>query len=112
MNTPIALSQLFEAVRLINSAKAGSIKLSKADSDTLCRIFDDVVFGVLGLVDEEVSGDASDKIIGGLMEMVLEERKRAREAKDWAMSDHIRDSLKELGINVKDTKDGAEWTME
>ena len=112
LNTPIALSHLFEAVRLINSAKAGSVELSKADLDTLCQIFDNVVFGVLGLVDEDKSGNASDKVIDGLMQMVLEERSRAREAKDWAMSDHIRDSLKELGISVKDTKEGAEWTIE
>ncbi len=71
-----------------------------------------MVFGVLGLVDEDKSGNASDKVIDGLMQMVLEERSRAREAKDWAMSDHIRDSLKELGISVKDTKEGAEWTIE
>ena len=112
INTPVALSQIFEAVRIINSAKAGSSKLSKADLDTLVQIFDDIVFGVLGLVDEESASGTSGKVVDGLMQMVLEERAKAREAKDWAMSDHIRDSLKALGINVKDTKDGAEWTLE
>ena len=112
INTPVALSQIFEAVRIINSAKAGSSKLSKADLDTLVQIFDDIVFGVLGLVDEESASGTSGKVVDGLMQMVLEERAKAREAKDWTMSDHIRDSLKALGINVKDTKDGAEWTLE
>ena len=37
---------------------------------------------------------------------------KAKEAKDWATSDHIRDTLKALGIQVKDTKDGVEWTIE
>ena len=46
------------------------------------------------------------------MEMVLEQRAAAKAAKDWGVSDHIRDSLKALGITVKDTKDGAEWTLE
>ena len=45
------------------------------------------------------------------MQMVLEERAKAREAKDWAASDHIRDSLAALGIKVKDTKDGVEWSL-
>ena len=112
MNTPVALSQVFEAVRLINSAKAGTLKFSKADTDTLVQLFDDIVFGVLGLVDEDAAGGDSMKVVDGLMQMVLEERANAREQKDWALSDHIRDSLKALGINVKDTKDGAEWTLE
>ena len=110
MNTPGAVSQLFEAVRLINSAKAGSFKLSKGDLDTLVQLFNDIVFGVLGLRDEESAGGNS-KVIGGLMQMVLEQRAQAKAAKDWATSDHIRDCLNELGIKVKDTKDGVEWSL-
>ncbi len=110
MNTPGTVSQLFEAVRLINSAKAGSIKLSEGDIQTLVQIFDDVVFGVLGLRDDESAG-AGGKVIEGLMDMVLEERAKAKAAKDWATSDHIRDSLAALGIKVKDTKDGVEWSL-
>ena len=110
MNTPGTVSQLFEAVRIINSAKAGSIKLSEGDVQTLVQLFDDVVFGVLGLRDDEALG-AGANVIDGLMKMVLEERAKAKAAKDWATSDHIRDSLAALGIKVKDTKDGAEWSL-
>ena len=110
MNTPGTVSQLFEAVRLINSAKAGSVKLSEGDIQTLVQIFDDVVFGVLGLRDDEGAG-AGGKVIEGLMDMVLEERAKAKAATDWATSDHIRDSLAALGIKVKDTKDGVEWSL-
>ena len=110
MNTPGTVSQLFEAVRIINSAKAGSIKLSEGDIQTLVQLFDDVVFGVLGLRDDEGAG-AGSKVIEGLMDMVLEERAKAKAAKDWATSDHIRDSLAALGIKVKDTKDGVEWSL-
>ncbi len=46
------------------------------------------------------------------MDMVLEERSKAKAAKDWAASDAIRDHLKALGITVKDTKDGTEWTIQ
>ena len=112
MNTPVALAGIFEAVRLVNSAKAGAVKLSAEDISALVQLFDDVVFGVLGLLDEESAGGASGKVVDGLMQMVLEERAKAKAAKDWAASDAIRDSLKALGISVKDTKDGAEWTLE
>jgi len=111
MNTPMALAQISEAVRIINSAKSGVVKLSESDLAALVQVFDDIVFGVLGLRDEDAAGGASGEIVGGLMEMVLEQRAAAKAAKDWTTSDHIRDSLKALGIVVKDTKEGAEWTL-
>ena len=119
LNTPVALSHIFEAVRIINTAKAGpstssgTNSLTEGDIKTLVQIFDDIVFGVLGLKDESAGeGGKSQEIVSGLMDMVLEERAKAKAAKDWALSDAIRDHLKALGITVKDTKDGAEWTIE
>ncbi|MBR0298281.1 MAG: cysteine--tRNA ligase [Bacteroidales bacterium] len=113
LNTPIALAHLFDAVKMINSAKDGSEKLSDADAKALTRLFSDTVVGVMGLQDEAAgNGGANSKAIDGLMEMVLEERAAAKAAKDWAKSDAIRDKLKAIGITVKDTKNGAEWTIE
>ena len=112
MNTPIALANIFDAVRIINSAKEKKLELSKADMDTLVQIFDDIVFGVLGLTDDASDSGKAGKTIAGLMDMVLESRAAAKAAKDWGTSDHIRDCLKALGISVKDTKDGVEWTIE
>ena len=113
LNTPIALSHMFDGVRIINSAKAGEIKLAKEDIETLAQLFEDIVFGVLGLKDESASETGKGKdVISGLMEMILEDRAKAKAAKDWAASDAIRDRLKSLGITVKDGKDGAEWNIE
>lgn len=112
LNTPVALAGISEAVKLINSAKAGQLSFSINDLNALTQIFNDIVFGVLGLRDEEVQGDSSGKIISGLMDMVLAQRSEAKAAKNWAVSDHIRDSLNALGISVKDTKDGAEWSID
>ena len=112
LNTPIALSRLFDAVKLINSAKEGKAALGKEDLSVLLGLFENIVFGVLGLRDESSAEEGSPKAVRGLMEMVLEQRAAAKAAKDWAASDAIRDRLKALGITVKDTKNGAEWTME
>ena len=49
--------------------------------------------------------------IGGLVEMVLEQRKKAKDAKDWATSDKIRNALVEAGFEIKDTKEGVEWKL-
>ena len=112
LNTSVALSHIFDAVKLINTEKEKKGTLGKGDIETLLRLFDDIVYGVLGLIDESGDSGKAGKTIAGLMDMVIEERAKAKAAKDWATSDSIRDHLKALGIVVKDTKDGAEWTLE
>lgn len=112
LNTSVALSHIFDAVRHVNTEKEKKGTLTKGDIETLVRLFDDIVYGVLGLVDESGDSGKAGKTIAGLMEMVIEERAKAKAAKDWATSDSIRDHLKALGIAVKDTKDGVEWTLE
>ena len=109
LNTPVAIAHLFEAVKLVN---AGG--LSDADKAALQKLFAEVVGGVLGLRDEEATGGAgkAEKALEGVMELVLEDRKKARAEKNWAESDRIRDLLASFGITVKDTKDGATWTLE
>jgi len=111
LNTPVALSVIFEAVKLINGAKAGQTRLSGADVVALKTLFDDVLVDVLGLKAEGASDNRSTAVIDGLMKMVLAERAEAKAAKDWAKSDRIRNALTELGVNVKDTKDGVEWSL-
>jgi cysteinyl-tRNA synthetase len=109
LNTPIAIAHLFEAVKLINGGK-----LSDADRAALRKLFDDIVYGVLGLRDEEAAGSygKAEKALEGVMDIVLEDRRKARAEKNWAESDRIRDLLASFGITVKDTKEGATWTLE
>ena len=111
LNTPMALAQVFEAVRIINTAKDKKLALDASDYKALVDLFDNIVYGVLGLRDEDSEGGKAMQTIDGLMQMVLEQRKAAKAAKDWATSDRIRDDLKALGIQIKDGKEGTEWTM-
>ena len=109
LNTPIAIADLFEAVKMVNGGK-----LPEADKAALKKLFEDVGFGVLGLRDEEAAGGSgkAEKALEGVMEIVLEDRRKARAEKNWAASDRIRDLLASFGITVKDTKEGATWTLE
>ena len=112
LNTPVALSYLFEAVRLINTVKEGKKGITEKDKNLLDELFTTVLTDILGIIDENYSDSAGEKgVIDGLMEMVLQERAKAKAEKDWAKSDFIRDRLKEIGITVKDTKEGAEWAL-
>jgi cysteinyl-tRNA synthetase len=108
LNTPIAIAHLFDAVKLIN---AGT--LADKDKAAMKQLFDEIVGGVLGLKDEEAGASGkAEKALDGVMQLVLDARKKAREEKNWAESDRIRDTLAAFGIAVKDTKDGATWTLE
>ncbi len=109
LNSPIAIAGLFDWVRVINSLRQGDGKITAQDKELLQNAFHVLLTDVLGLVDEsETSGK---EIVAPLMEMVLEVRKKARENKDWATSDIIRDRLAAVGIQIKDGKDGTEWEI-
>ena len=110
LNTPVALSHIFDLVRIVNLAKEGSLKLSDRDLAQLKEVFEEVVVNVLGIIDDSSSSD--EKTLDGLMEMILEVRKDAKSRKDYATSDLIRDRLKALGISIKDGKEGTEWSRD
>ena len=111
LNTPVALSHIFEAVNIVNRAKDKAIQVSPAGLVILKKIFKDVLQDILGLQDEQSEGVGADTI-GGLMDIILAERQKARAAKDWATCDALRDALGKLGIRIKDTKEGSEWSLE
>ena len=109
-NTPIVISHLFEAVRVINSANEKLIPLSADDISQLQALFDCYFTRVMGLRDESTSSNADDKT-SGLMSLILDIRSDSKTRKDFATSDKIRDTLSALGISIRDTKDGATWEM-
>ena len=111
LNTPILISHLFEGVHLINSIAAGNEKIDEENLAELRKLFHDFVFDILGLKSEADSG-ASNEALGKVIDAMMNVRKAARANKDWATSDRIRDELKNAGIQIKDTKEGYEWSLE
>ncbi|MEO8149243.1 MAG: cysteine--tRNA ligase [Bacteroidia bacterium] len=109
LNTAIVISHLFEAVRIINSTYAGTETLTAADIEELKKLFDDFVFEILGLKNESKGG--SDDV-SGLMDLIISIRGEARNKKDFATSDKIRDELAKLNIKIKDEKSGVSWVKE
>ena len=107
-NTPIALAQLFEMVRNINLINDGKESISAEDKLALEKLANEIVFDVLGLKDEK---NTDDNKIDGLMQLILQQRSDAKVRKDYAASDAIRDHLKSIGIEVKDGKDGATYSV-
>ena len=113
LNSPMVISALFDWVRIINQLVDGQQSITAADLEELKATVYRYTFDILGLRDEKAAGTASGRdYVTPLVEMLLDERLKARAAKDWAASDRIRDGLTAAGIRVKDRKDGTDWELE
>ncbi|MFV0249011.1 MAG: cysteine--tRNA ligase [Tenacibaculum sp.] len=108
-NTPVLISHLFDAVKLINLLKEKKTGISPKDlkilKETLC-VF---VFDVLGLSDNNKQR-GTDKL-QATVELLIKLRKEARENKDWILSDQIRSELQILGIQLNDSREGTSFTF-
>ena len=109
-NCPILIANLFEAVRYINLLIEGKESISKTDLDLFSKSVKGFAFDVLGFKSEVSSSnhETLDKVV----KMVIDLRVSAKENKDFKTADAIRDQLKNAGINLKDTKNGMEWSLE
>ncbi len=103
-NTSGGLAALFELVRVVNTARdAGATGAELESAQETLRTLTSVLG--LRLSEKKSSGGDADKFIALLVEVRTEMRKQ----KNWAMSDLIRDRLKELGVVIEDGKDGTSW---
>ena len=106
--TPTVISHLFDAAKTINGAADGHVRLTQAKVEELRTLFDTFLFGILGMRDEASADNSA--LVDSLMQIILDIRATAKQNKDWATSDHLRDRLAEAGVSVKDGKDGATYS--
>ena len=111
LNSPIAIAVLFDWVRNINSLAEGKEKITQSDLETLTKEFRAIVFDVLGIVDEQGGGSKQAELTGKLIDMLLTMRLEAKARKDFETSDRIRNQLTEMGVTVRDRKDGFDWEI-
>jgi len=105
-NSPVVIAELFESARIINSVYDGKSALSEKDLSALKSLINTFVFDILGLKEETSQTDD----VSQLMDFILKLRLEAKSNKDYATSDKIRIGLQELGIQLKDSKDGSTWS--
>lgn len=110
-NTPVLIANLFEGVKIINLLIEGKETIDSEYLEKLKATFNTFVFDVLGLENSSNVGDKDDSKLSGVVEMLIKMRKDARDNKDWALSDKIRDELLVLGIQLKDGKDGTTFSV-
>jgi cysteinyl-tRNA synthetase len=103
-NTPLALSCLFDLAKYVNKLFDTQKSISKRLADDLINTFRELG-GIIGILQkEEVKEELPEEL-----RLLIEERERARERKDWKTADEIRKRLEKLGIILEDTPQGVKW---
>ena len=110
LNSALVISNLMDGVRIINSINDGNDTISQTDYDKLKDIFKNFIENILGLKDDSSAGNNLE-LIGGMVGLLQEMRIKAKTEKDFATSDKIRNDLNLLGIDLKDRKDGYDWSI-
>jgi len=111
LNTPMVLAHLFDAVKVINSTVDGNVKLDADQISTLRHLFNLFLVELLGVKVENDGVQAQTKPLYKAVDFLMEIRANAKANKDWTTSDLIRDKLASYGFEIKDTKNGAEWSL-
>ena len=112
LNSPIVISHLFDACRVINTLTDKKASISAEVAQALLKLMETFTTDILGLrPDTSSTNKAREEAYGAVVNMLLEQRQAAKAEKNWALSDKIRDDLAALGFEVKDTKDGFSWTL-
>ena len=100
--TPVVISNLFEACAVINKVVAHQAEISEADLAELRKVMTLFTSDILGLRnDKSADNSAREEAFGKVVDMVLELRAKAKAAKDWTTSDHIRDELAAAGFEER-----------
>ncbi|MEO8473569.1 MAG: cysteine--tRNA ligase [Chryseolinea sp.] len=105
-NTAKTLAVLFEMTARINDFKSGNVSLgsiSQSVFETFKEAYVGFMEGVLGLKEED---SQNDELLNGVVNVLINLRKKARTDRNFALSDKIRDDLKGLGVQLMDGKDG------
>jgi cysteinyl-tRNA synthetase len=110
-NTPQAIATLFEMSREINSLLDSGESVSKGTLSAMDAMYRELGGDVLGLVPDDLTEDVGGELVDELVRLLIEIRQEAREARNWARADAIRDRLAEVGVQLEDGSEGTRWRL-
>ncbi|MEE2954012.1 MAG: cysteine--tRNA ligase [Bacteroidota bacterium] len=109
LNTPILIAHLFEGVRIVNLIKDGKEKLDSKGLKKMKNIFKLFANEILGFSIKDKKEDPVS--FDGIMQIIIDLRKKAKTEKDWSLADLIRDKLGKLNIKIKDGPNSSSWEI-
>ena len=107
MNTAKVVANLFEILPSINSLKDKHIAADAVAGAVWTTVQTQLKLFVESILGLKVDKGANRQQLNGVVELLIEIRKQAKANKDFATSDKIRNQLAEMGIQLKDEKDGS-----
>jgi len=107
-STPQAFAALFDLNREVNSMLVSEDPNPEAMADAE-QLFSVLGGEVLGIIPEKIESEISDQRLNEVMQVMIELRNQFRQNKDFKGSDMIRDRLGDIGISLKDSKEGTQW---
>jgi cysteinyl-tRNA synthetase len=105
-NSPVLIAELFEASRIINSVNDNKLKIDETNLALLKNLMNTFVFDILGLKNEQAANDDLPKV----MNLIVNLRTEAKTNHDYSTSDKIRQGLQQIGFQLKDSKEGTNWS--
>ena len=111
-NSPILIAELFSAVKFINQIKENKASISEKDLLTLKPCFNAFIFEILGLHTLNETENIHKEKLEESIKLLIKIRKEARSNKDFKLSDKIRNELEQIGIQLKDLKEGTNFIID
>ena len=110
-NSPLLIAQLFEAVKFINLVIHKDHPINNDQWQTINKMLGVFIHEVLGISPEHKSSNSTEDTLNKTVELLIEMRNKARADKDFETSDKIRDQLLQFGVQLKDGKEGTQYTL-
>jgi len=110
-NAPKAIGILFDLAHEVNRRLNEGVPLSRASLQAIDGLYRELGGDILGLVPDLLPQEAAAGLASDLMRLLIEMRHEARQARNWAQADAIRDRLAELGIVLEDGPEGTTWRV-
>jgi cysteinyl-tRNA synthetase len=108
-NAPKAIGVLFDLARQVNRRLNEGLPLSQASLQAIDGLYRELGGDILGLVPDVLPQQTGAGLEADLMRLIIEMRQEARQTRNWALADAVRDRLTELGIALEDGPEGTTW---
>jgi cysteinyl-tRNA synthetase len=109
--TPQAIATLFDLGRDANILLNTGEPVSRATLEAIDGFYRQLGGDVLGIVPDDLAHQVGGDLMAGLLRLLIDLRQQARQNRNWAQADAIRDRLAEMGVALEDGPEGTRWRL-
>jgi cysteinyl-tRNA synthetase len=111
LSTPQAIAGLFDLGREVNSLLNSGAAVSRATLEAIDTLYREMGGEVLGIIPDDLARQAGGDLVDALLRLLIDLRQQARQSRNWAEADAIRDRLAEMGVTLEDDAEGTRWRL-